>query len=174
MNALDLVFACGYRGRAVGTSEAPSLSAPVEQVVQTSPSGAGWQLFKKSFTVGVSTSTRIDLLTGLHNVMNESITGPLAFTSVKAVMIEHDADSLSTSGVRVFGGTTAEFQGPRAAVSKDDLLAGEWTAFGKPASATGWTVNSTARNIDVVNLSTFTTQVATVNVFVLGRVTAPL
>jgi hypothetical protein len=174
MNALSLVFACGYTGRAVGTSEAPSLSAPVEQVLQCSASGAGWQLFKKTFTVGVSTSTRIDLLTGLHNVLNESITGPLSFTSVKAVMIEHDEASLNTTGVRVFGGTTAEFQGPKAAVNKDDLLAGEWTAFGKPANYTGWTVNSTCRNIDVVNLSTAATQVATVNVFVLGRVTAPI
>lgn len=173
MTSTTVVFAVGYSGRVIGIPTSATLALAIEAVRRTSPSGTGWQIYAPdpALSIAVSGTTTLDLTTGLVNPLNEAISGtPGKFISAHVVFIEHAAASLATAGITAFGGASNDFQGPMAALDKPTLLPGEWFAFGKPAGNAGWTVDGTHKNIALVNTDATALHVASVNVFVLGRV----
>lgn len=171
MNSLTLKFACGFSGKASGTSANANLKTSLGRTARCSISGANKQVYDAYQTViAVSGTLQLDLNTGLTNPLNESIAGALDFATVQGVFIEHDVASLSTSGIRCFNGGTTEFQGPWNAASDCTLLPGKWIAFGGPASVAGWTSTAGANRIDIVNLDAVALHTATVNILILGTV----
>jgi hypothetical protein len=169
VNSLALKFAVGFLGRATGITGNAGLAAQLGRTGRCSITGSGKQCLDIYQTViAVSGSLQIDLTTGRVNPLNESISGTDKFATVLAAWVEHDLTSLATAGITAFGGGTNEFQGPKAAADKDTLLPGEWTAFGKSESITGWTVDGTHKRVDVVNLDATLLHTATVNIFIVG------
>ena len=135
--------------------------------------GADWQIYapEDGVELAVGGTTTLDLTTGLTSPLGEAISGtPGKFIKVHGVFIEHAAASLATAGVTAFGGASDEFQGVWAAGDKATLAPGRWIAFGMPATDAGVTVDATHKNIALVNLDATALHVATVNVFVLGKV----
>jgi hypothetical protein len=170
VNSLPLTFACGFKGVARGTTLSPNLKANLSRTARVTFSGAGKVVYDNPGTVtiaGAATLT-LDLTTGLYTPLNEHIDGANDFDKVFGLKIEHDSDSLSTTGITAFGGASDEFQGPWAAGDKVTLLPGAWTAFGWNASKAGWTVDATHKKIAITNLHA--TLAATVKVFILGTV----
>lgn len=170
MNSLTLKFGVGYSGSAVGTTTNSNLKAAVNGVARVSFTGTGKMVYAGTTTVAVSGTTTLDLTNGLTSPLNESINGALDFAKIYGVMIEHDLASLSTTGITVLGGGSNDFQGPWAAGDKPTLLPGAWIAFGWDATAAGWTVDGTHKNIALVNLDATALHTATVNVFLMGTV----
>ena len=167
MDNLTLKFAVGFLGTARGIPSNADLKTSLGRTNRASVSGTTQQVLN-AYTTTITTtgSLLLSLRGGQVNPLGESITGTQAFAGVLGVIIEHDAGSASTTGVQVFNGGTEEFQGPLSVSAQVSLLKGEWAAFGKNATATAWTVNSSAHRIDLVNLAT---TVCTVNIFVLGN-----
>jgi hypothetical protein len=170
MDSLSLKFGCGYSGIATGTTASPSLKASLSGVARVSFTGSGKMVYVGTTVVAVSSTTTLDLTSGLTSPLNEAITGSIDFAKIYGVFIEHDVDSLSTTGITVLGGGSNDFQGPFAAGDKPTLLPGAWFAFGWDPTKAGWTVDGTHKNIALVNLDATALHTATVNVFLLGTV----
>lgn len=167
MNTLSLKYAVGFLGNASGTPNNANLKTTLGRTSRASVTGTTQQVLDiYQTTVGVTSTLQLSLIGGQLNPLGESITGTQAFSRVLGVLVEHDTASLATSGIQAFNGGTQEFQGPLSVSSQVLLLAGEWHGFGKAANITGWTAGATVHRIDVANLDT--TQVATVNIFVIG------
>lgn len=169
MNSLTLKFACGFLGRASGVSANSNLKTSLGRTARCSISGASKQVYDKyQQSISGAATLQLDLSTGLTNPLNESITGAVDFATVMGVFIEHDITSTATTGITCFNGGTNEFQGPMNAASDWTLIPGEWAAFGKASTVTGWTVDGTHKRIDILNLHA--TNAAIVNIFIFGTV----
>jgi hypothetical protein len=171
VNSLSLTFAVGYEGRAVGTATSANLTTPLgKSVVLTSLTGSGKQVYEAwetPITLATSGSTTLNLLAGLVNPLGESISGTLAFTAVRDVFFQVGTSSPTAATIQVFGGTVgSQFQGPLPVTAAVALGYGQAFALAVPATATGWTVNSTAKNIEIRNVGT---TAVTVNVFIAGN-----
>lgn len=165
MDSLPLMFAAGYKGDAVGVSGNAGLSTPLARVVSCALTGAGKQAYVATLTVGVSSTTTLNLLSGLTNPLGEAIS---SFGHVFAVLVEHDLASLATAGVTAFGGGSNDFQGPWSGGSKATLQVGECVVFLTDESKAGWATSGTVKNIALTNLDATALHTATVNVAVFG------
>ncbi len=171
MNSLSLTFAAGYLGRAVGTATSVDLTAVLDKsVVVTALTGAGKQVCDRwavPIVLATSGSTTINLMSGLVNPLGESITGTMAFTQVYDLMVQVDVSSPTAAAVQAFGGTIgSQFQGPLGVTGSVALGYGQGFVIAAPATTTGWTVNSTAKQFELRNVGT---TAATVNLFVSGK-----
>ncbi len=167
MDSLSLTFAVGFQGTAIGIPINSTIKALLSRRSQTNVTGSSKQVYDGyQVPLAASATVSINLLSGLTNPLNESITGANAFSTVYDVWIEHDISSLSTGGIRCFNGGSNEFQGPLNAASDATLVPGKYIAFGGPASVTGFTVSAGAKIIDIVNLDSVNP--AIVNIFVNG------
>lgn len=176
---LNLKVGLGFEGRAVGTATNVDLNTLLgRESVLTTVTGAGKQVFERwevPITLTTTAVTTLNLISGMVNPLNESISGTAAFLRVLAVLIQHDDGSVSPN-IEAFGGTVGSlFQGPLGTTVSVALTRGAAFGFNVPyvsttasaGSTMGWTVNSTAKNIELRNLGT---TVATVNVLILGTV----
>ncbi len=166
---LNLKIGVGFEGRAVGVSTNTAIATPMgPTTVLTSLLGSGKQVYERwlsPITMTTTGVTTINLLSGLSNPLGESISGTLAFGKILAVQIHHDTASPSPA-VEAFGGTVGSlFQGPLGVTAAVTVTRGACFGFNMPASQTGWSVNSTAKNIELRNLGT---TVATVKVLIAG------
>jgi len=166
MDSLTLTFALGFEGTATGIPANSSLSTVITRRTRSSVAGSSKQVYEGSqITIAPSGTQSINLLNGLTNPLNESISGADAFSTVFVFWIEHDSSSVS-SGIRCFNGGTNEFQGPWNAASDCTLVPGKFNAFGGTAAVAGFTVSAGSKIVDIVNLDPVNP--AIVNVFVDG------
>jgi hypothetical protein len=168
MDSLTLTFAAGFEGTATGVPTNGDLEAPLAGVTRTALSGASKQVYEQfatPLTVAPSTTTTLDLTTGLTNPLNESIASSAAFAHVFGVLVQHDRDS-AASTITVFNAASNAFQGPKSAGASEALSPGMWTGFGQEEDLTGWSVDGTHKAIAITNNSA--TQSATVKVIILG------
>jgi hypothetical protein len=170
-NNLNLKIGMGFEGRAVGVTTNTAMATPIaRQAVLTSLTGSGKQVYARwanPLTIPATSTTTLDLQSGLVNPLGESITGAADFATVLGCLIQHASGSPS-AGIEAFGGTiTSQFQGPLGTTCSVALAPGRAFGFNQPANVTGYTVAADSKNIQLRNLGT---TVATVNVLIAGTV----